>query len=709
MITRQPCSTVESLVPLFAPRSVAVIGASRTRGTVGGETFHNLLSAFRGPVFPINLHAAAVESVPAFRNLRDVPASVDLAVIAVPGTAVEAALDDCIAKGVRAVVVLSAGFGETGAPGAERERRLRDAARGAGLRLVGPNCLGVMNTDPAVGLNATFAPALPPAGPVAFSSQSGALGLAVLDYARRLGLGVSSFVSVGNKADVSTNDLLEFWERDPRTSVILLYVESFGNPRRFGEIARRVGCAKPVVALKAGRSTAGARAALSHTGALAASDVMVDALFRDAGVIRAQTLAELFDVATLLAHQPLPAGPRVAILTNAGGPGILAADACAAHGLTTGPLTPHTEEALRALLPPGASVTNPIDMIATATADHYRRAMAAVLADPGVDTLIVIFTPGFLTRTHDSATAIAEAAARATKPVLAVSFGATGAAAMLDAVPCFTFPESAVRAVAHAVAYARWRAAPPSTVPHLAGVDVAAARAVMRESLAPTVPQDRSDETRWLTPRATDALLRACAIPSVPTEVVDTLDAALAAARHLGYPVVLKGGGPTIVHKTDAHAVITGIDDDAALTAAFLALARRADIAYTLVQPMLRGGVEMLVGATLDPMFGPAVVCGAGGTLVELLGDVACRLAPLTERAAQDMLDELRGIARLRGFRGAPRLAEGALRDVVLRVSALVHACPEVLELDLNPVVVTTTGALVLDARVRVGSRHAGR
>ena len=655
---------------------------------------HNLRTSFRGRTFAINPRAVSIDTVPCFARLQDVPEPIDLAIITVPGPSVESALDDCIAKGVRAVIVISAGFSEAGEAGRAREVRLRDKARAAGIRLVGPNCLGALNTDPAVQLNATFSPTMPPAGTVAFSSQSGALGLAVLEYARQLGLGISEFISVGNKADVSTNDLVEFWSFERRTSVILLYVESFGNPRKFGDIARRVGRRTPIAILKAGRSTAGARAALSHTGALAASEVMVDALFSDAGVIRANTLEELFDVAAVFARQPLPAGPRVGIVTNAGGPGILAADACATHGLVVPVLTTPSQDTLRAFLPPGANITNPVDMIATATADDYERTIRAVLTDPDIDSLVVIFTPGLLTDATESARAIARAAAGAPKPVLAACFGAPGLSAVLDAVPSYTFPESAVRALSRAVAYARWRASPPGELPQLAGIDLVSARAIVRDAAA--------SGAAWLPPAAVSALLQACAIPRVPEAVVTSPAAAADAARRFGYPVVLKGTGPTIVHKTESHAVLTDVRDEPSLLAAYARLASRADVTAILLQPMIRDGVEMLVGATVDPTFGPAVVCGAGGTLVELLRDTSCRLAPVSDRAAAEMLDELTGIVRLRGFRGAPPLAESALRDVVLRVSTLIAACPEVEELDLNPVLVNATDAIALDARVRV-------
>ena len=690
-------SASRPLDALLRPETVAVIGASRTRGTIGAEIFHNLLaSGFQGCVYPVNPAANVVQGVRAYPSITQVPTEVDLAVIAVPAQAVEAAVDDCIAHGVGAVVIISAGFSETGEEGRQQERRLRDKLRAAGTRLVGPNCMGVLNTDPAIALNASFSPVYPPAGPIAFSSQSGALGLAILDLAKQLNLGLSSFVSVGNKADVSTNDLIEYWEHDPKTSVILMYVESFGNPRRFGQIARRVGRQKPIVAMKAGRSSSGARAASSHTGALAASDDVVDALFRDAGVIRTATVEEMFQTAALLAHQPLPAGPRVAILTNAGGPAILAADACEAHGLNLGTLAPGTIAALKAFLPAAASVGNPVDMIASATAEQYRRAIPLLLDDPGIDSLLTIFIPPILSSAHEVARAIADTTAAASKPVLATFFGAAGVPEILAPVPCYPFPEGAARALAHAVTYSRWRSQPAGDVPALAHFDADAARRIVER--APT------NHEGWLEPLAACALMEACGIHAAPTRVVMDAAGALAAARQAGYPVVLKGAGPALLHKTEAKAVITGLADDSAVLRAYHALGRRPDVAHVLVQPMVRDGVEMFVGATLDASFGHVVMCGSGGTMVELLHDTACRLAPLTDRAAREMLDETRAATLLRGFRGSRPADEAAFREVLLRTSALVQACPEILELDFNPVIVTPSGAIVVDARVRVGA-----
>ena len=456
-----------SMKHFFEARSVAVVGANRCRGKIGAEILHNLIATgFTGLLIPVNPTATEVQGLRAYPRVSDIPGPVDLAVVAVPAAHVLDVVDDCLAKGVRGICVISAGFGEAGPEGREREAQLLERIRSAGCRLIGPNCMGLLNTDPAFSLNATFAPTYPPPGTVAMSTQSGALGLAILDYAKRLNIGISSFVSVGNKIDVSGNDLIQYWSEDPRTSVILLYLESFGNPKKFSEIARRVGRTKPIVAVKAGRSAAGVRAASSHTGALAATDTVVDALFRQAGVIRTETLEELFDVAAFLSHQPVPPGRRVAILTNAGGPGILAADACEANGLELPPLSAATCDALRAFLPSAGSVTNPVDMLASAPPEHYRQALRALLADENIDSIVTIFIPPLVTDASAVAAAIADEAREAHgkpceahgKPVIAVFMRSEGAPAALAGVPCYAFPEGAARALARVTAYEIGRA-----------------------------------------------------------------------------------------------------------------------------------------------------------------------------------------------------------------------------------------------------------
>jgi acetyl coenzyme A synthetase (ADP forming)-like protein len=704
---REQIAAANALRAFLHPRAVAVIGASRQRGTVGGEVFHNLLAyEFNGPVYPVNPAAAVVQCVVAYPTIEAVPGPVDLAVIAVPAEHVVRVAEQCGRKGVRALVVLSAGFAETGAEGRARQAELLRVCRAAGMRLIGPNCIGIANTNPAVRLNATFGPLPPPRGRVGFSSQSGALGLAAMDYARTRGLGISSFVSVGNKADISGNDLLHYWEDDPETDVILLYLESFGNPRKFARIARRVGRQKPIIAVKSGRSSAGARATSSHTGALlAASDVTVDALFRQTGVIRTDTLEAMFDVATLLAHQPLPRGRRVGIVTNVGGPAILCADTCEAEGLEVPVLTEATQARLRGFLPPEASVANPVDMIASATAEHYREAIAAVAADPQIDALIVLFIPPLATRSEDVAAALLDSARAlgGRLPVLAVFMASDSAEGVLAApgltIPCFRFPEAAALALAHAARYAAWRARPPSTPPRLEGL--------RRDEAAALVARALGTGGGWLGPDAVAALLACYGIPMVEQRTVATPDEAAAAAEALGGEIALKAIVPGLVHKTEAGAVRLHLrGPDAARAAALEMAARLRAAGYTpegyLVQRMVPSGVEMLVGVVHDPHFGPIVACGAGGVLVEVLKDVSIRLTPLTREDATAMVRELRILPLLQGFRSFPPADISALEDILLRVSALAEDLPEVAELDCNPLVVLEHGAVVLDARVRV-------
>ena len=483
--------------------------------------------------------------------------------------------------------------------------------------------------------------------------------------------------------------------------MILLYLESFGNPVRFAKIARRVARSKPIVAVKSGRSRAGSRAAASHTGALAESDRVVDALFRQAGVIRTETLEELFDVATLLANQPVPRGRRVAILTNAGGPGILAADACEAHGLELPALSPKTTEALREFLPAAASVGNPVDMLASASAEHYRRAEKILLADDAIDSLAVIFIPPIATNADDVAAAIVEGAAGARKPVLSTFMSAKGAPAALAPIPSYPFPESAVIALARAAAYGEWKRRPPGRIPELAGVDSERwrARRIVEQALA--------RGGGWLGPIEAEQFLSAFGISTAAMRLVRTAAESAAAARDLGFPVALKAVGPAILHKTEVGGVRLGLADAEAVVAAARDLKTRLGDGLTefLVQAMVPGGVEVIAGVTQDPTFGPLVLYGSGGTLVELMADVAFRLQPLTDADVDSMLDEVRGTALLRGFRGQPLLDESALKDLLLRLSALVEACPEVREMDLNPVKILPRGARVVDARIRIERR----
>ncbi len=704
---RDQVAAVNALKLFFAPRSVAVVGASRRRGTIGGELFHNLLAyEFAGPVYPVNPRAAVVQSVPAYSSVEAIPGPVDLAILTVPAAEVGREAQQCARKGVRALIVISAGFAETGTEGEARQAELIKICRTSGMRLIGPNCMGVITTDPTVHLNATFAPLPPPAGCVGFSSQSGALGLAIIEYAHSLELGLSTFVSVGNKADISGNDLINYWESDPRTDVILLYLESFGNPRKFSRIARRVGRTKPIAVVKSGRSQAGARATSSHTGALlAASDVTVDALFRQAGVIRTDTLEELFNVASLLANQPPPQGRGVGIITNGGGPGILCADTCEAEGMKIPLLIEDTQAELRAFLPPQASAGNPVDMIASAPAEHYKQAIQVVARDPGVDSLIVIFVPPLVTRAEDVARAIVDGVhgMDAEKPVLTVFMSARGVPDALKAgdvrIPSYAFPETAAIALARAARYGEWRARPLGTLPRFDGLKRNEAAQIVTGTLA------RGDG--WMTPRDVHALLACYGLPVIDQQLVRTPADAGTAVQDLGEAVALKAIIPGVIHKTDLGGVrlhLRGpkeVQAAAEQMAAVLASKGHPPEAF-LVQKMAPAGVEMIAGVVHDTHFGPVVACGAGGTLVELVRDVSVRLTPLTREDTSEMLRELKTYPLLTGFRGAEKADVAALEDVILRIGLMVEDLPQVAELDCNPIIVHEHGAAIVDARVRV-------
>jgi acetyl coenzyme A synthetase (ADP forming)-like protein len=706
---REAIAAAAAMEKFFRPRGVAVIGASRQRGGISGELFRNLLDAgFQGPVYPVNPNADVVQSVAAYPSVLDCPGPVDLAFIVTPAAVVLPVARECAQKGVRALVVISAGFAEASEAGARLQGELVQVCRETGMRLIGPNCMGIVNTDPQVRLNGQFSPYKPVEGKIGFLSQSGALGIAIIDLAGRLGLGMSTFVSVGNKADISGNDLIRYWERDDNTNLILLYLESFGNPRKFSRIARRVGRIKPIVAVKGGRSTAGFRATQSHTGALvAASDVTVDALFRQAGVIRTDVLAEMFDVAALLTTQPIPAGDRVAIITNAGGAGILAADACEDLGLRVPELAPGTQDQLKGFLSPAAGVRNPVDMVASASAVDYARTIHAVAGDPQVDALIVIFIPPIALRPEEVASEILKAARDlgGRVPILSTFMASHGSPEILSdgesRIPSYPFPEAAARALARAAQYGKWLATPEGSPPHLPEV--------RHEEAVATVAHALREGERWLTPEEVERLLDCYGIPLVKTQSATTPQEAARVAAAFGGPVALKAVAPGLVHKTEAGAVrldLAGGEETKRAAGEILQQleAEGIDDVTFIVQPMIESGIEMIVGVTHDPVFGPIVVCGAGGTLVELLKDVVVRITPLTDQDASEMIHSLKTFPLLDAYRGGPRYDVAALEDVILRVGALVEDVHEIAELDLNPVIVLPEGqgVCVVDARVRV-------
>ncbi len=696
-----------SLRPIFSPESIAVIGASRDELSIGGRLMRNILGGrFTGTVYPVNPHAGSVSSVRAYPSVAEIPDEIDLAIVVVPARSVLDVARQCAAKGVKGLVVISAGFSETGSAGAALEEELLRIVRDAGMRMIGPNCMGVLNTDPAVRMDATFAPLFPPAGNVGMSSQSGALGIAILDYARQQDIGISTFVSVGNKADVSGNDLLLYWEGDPATDVILLYLESFGQPRQFARIARRIARSKPIVAVKSGRSAAGARAASSHTGALASVEIAVSALFRQAGVIRTNTLEELFEVTSLLANQPLPPGGRVAILSNAGGPAILAVDALESEGLTVVEFSDPLQQRLRTHLAVEASVRNPVDMIASAGPDQYRECLRVLLDSDEVDAVIIIFiptTPGGLALVQD---AVAEVVADGTG-------GKTLAAVYMEAdtvtrpptrhgevrVPEYPFPEQAARALARAGRYAEWRRRPEGETVDFDDVDRATATAVVARAA-----ERLGEGGGWLEPAEADALLDAYGLARARSRQVSSAEEAAVAAEEIAAPVVLKVVSPTALHKSDVGGIELDVSPQDAAAAYEQVTAAVDDATGALVQEFVSGGHEVIIGMTEDPSFGPLIAFGLGGVFVELIGDVAFRIHPVTDVDAAEMVSEVKSARLLDGYRGGEKGDIGALRAALLRVSAMVEDLPEIVEMDLNPVKVLPPGRglAVVDSRIRI-------
>ncbi|HZU73216.1 MAG TPA: GNAT family N-acetyltransferase [Acidimicrobiales bacterium] len=686
---------VVSIRHVVAPTSVAVVGAGRHAGGIGHEIFANLVRAgYRGRLYPVNASGAEVLGRPSYRSLADIGATVDLVVVAVPAPAVIGVVDDAARAGARALVLITAGFAETGPDGAARQAEVVSLAHRRGMRVVGPNCMGVLNAVPEVSMDATFAPTVPAPGHVAFMSQSGAVGIAVLDLLGSRGLGLSSFVSVGNKADVSGNDLLRYWEADEASRVVLLYLESFGNPRKFARIARQVSRRKPIVALKSGRSSGGHRAARSHTAAAASPDTAVDALFHHTGVIRVEGLADMIDVAALLDGQPLPAGRRVAIIGNSGGPGIMAADACAAAGLALPELSESTQAALAGFAAAGAALANPVDLLAAARGPDYERALSAVLADDRVDAAVVIFTATMVTGPDEVRAAVARATAASDKPVVASFLGSGDAPPPAGTVPCYPFPERAVAALARACEYSEWRAAPEGTRVRPAGIDRVEAAAIAESALG--------RGAGWLEASEAVRLLSAYGVEAIQTVVVGSADEAAAVATSMGGPVALKADGP--VHKTELGGVVLGLKGADEVRRAYDDMSGRlgSKMKGAVLQPMAPAGTETIVGLLQDPAFGPLVMFGMGGVATELIGDHTFRVAPLTDVAAADMVRSLRLSPLLTGFRGRAAADTAALEDLLVRVAELGADHPEVAEIDLNPVVVSPAGAVVLDVKVRV-------
>jgi acyl-CoA synthetase (NDP forming)/RimJ/RimL family protein N-acetyltransferase len=698
MLAREHRAEARSIQRLLSPGSVAVVGASRSRGTVGYALVRNLvLSGFTGPVYPVNREARAIAGVPAYPTVTDIPGEVDVAVVAVPGEAVEAVVRECAAKGVKGLVVVSAGFAETGdGGGRERQTRLVALARSHGMRVVGPNCLGIVNTDPAYSLNASLAMVVPPPGRVGFFSQSGALGIAILETVAERGLGLSTFVSAGNRADVSGNDLLQYWQDDPATDVVLLYLESLGNPRKFSRIARRVAAAKPVVAVKSGRSTQGVP--LGH--AVRRSGVPVaalDAMFRHSGVIRVDTLSEMFDVAQIVAYQPLPTGRRVTVLGNSDSIGLLAADAASSAGLEI--------------------VGEPRDLGPSASAADFEQALGTVLDDSAVDSLIVVFVPQVESSSgEDVAQVLAAAARRIGKPVVTTFLGSRGvpeALRVLDergvatrgSIPSYPSAEEAARALAHVTAYGEWRERPRGVVPDVTGCDRAAAQSMVHDLLTDHPTGIRLDHA------ALRRLLGLYGVTLLEMAPAATVDEAVEAGERLGWNVVLKATAPRLRHRPDLADVWRNIDTADEMRDAWQTMSQvlvdPADAGF-VVQPMAPPGVPVAVRAREDELFGPVVSFGVSGVPTDLLGDRAYRIPPLTDVDAHDMIREIKARPLLLGYRGGDVADLVAVEDILHRVSRLTDDLPEIVDLELDPVLVGPEGLAVVNAAARVappGSR----
>ncbi|MBI3862887.1 MAG: acetate--CoA ligase family protein [Planctomycetia bacterium] len=701
------------LQPILRPRSVAVIGAGRDPQSMSGRLFRNLLSSFRGPVYPVNPKAPEVAGIRTFASIENIPEPVDLVFIAVPAASVLAVVEQCIQKRVKGLVVISAGFSETGAAGKHLESKLRELVHVAGIPMIGPNCFGVFNTDPAVRLLGTFGTAAPPRGHLGIGSQSGALGVVIPDYLQHWNLGASTFVSIGNKADIGETELLEYWRDDPSTRAILLYLESFRAPQEFRRIASEVSRHKPIVAIKAGRTSAGARAAGSHTAALVGPDRAAEALFLQSGVLRVDTLEELFDVASLLAVQSLPRGNRVAILTNAGGPAILCADVLAARGLMLPELTLGTQTELRRGLRPEASVGNPVDLIGSIEPVEFQRCLGVLMDSDEVDSVIVIFVPRDPAAAADVAKAVRETASvhRKSKTVLAVFMQTTEVPAELaddkTRIPGFQFPEAAAGALARVVNYVHQRRAhKKESIPTFPDINLDACRAIVSDALDST-----GTDSRWLELPDVLRLLEAVGLKAPRSKIVSSADAAVAVADEWDAPVVLKIVSSTVLHKTDVGGVVVNVRGADLVRAAFQqVMVSSPGATGVLVQEYIAGGCETLIGASREEPFGHLLAFGCGGIDVEILDDIACRLHPLTDVDAHQMIHGVRTARRLTGFRGQTAADINGLQNVLLRVSSLLTIAPEICELDFNPVKVLAGcgGAFVLDARVRVSHTLSG-
>ena len=709
---REKIASIASIRKFMFPRSIAVIGASNKPG-IGNALVKDLIkNEYNGVIYPVNPKDTVVSSIKAYPSVLDIPGEVDLAIVAVAAERMQPIIEECGRKGVKSLVIITAGFSERGGEGIEREKKLLKTAGAYGMRIIGPNCLGIQNTNPTVNMNASFAPIYPLHGKTAFGSQSGALGGAIISYAIQINLGLSNFVSIGNGADVTGNELLQYWAEDPDTNLILLYLESFGNPRKFARIARETTLKKPVVIVKSGRSAVGARAAASHTGALASDDTATTALIKQTGMLRCNTLEELFDTALLLSNQPVPKGNRVAILTNGGGAGIMAADALSARGFQLPILSDKARSALKSFLPPKSSYMNPIDTTAAVSPDQYRQALNVILQED-IDALIIIYIPPmeFLIELMRGVISEVAPSFRAKGiPVLANFLGLESRLIVgskeAGYVPSYVFPESTAHALAKSYEYSERLKRPVGTVPTFTDTDKTKAETVIQTALSRT-----GQHPVWLDTGEIVDLFSAYGIKFAQSGVATTPQQSVKMADNIGYPVALKLFSSTISHKTDVGGVVLNLNSAAEVKKAYgqieqnlKKISRRAEMQGVTVQKMLSGGVELIVGVTEDKFFGPLIMFGLGGIYTELFKDVDFRIHPLTDYDARDMLASFKAHKILDGWRGAPPSDTQAIEDLLLRVSAMIEDIPEIQELDLNPLIAMPTGqgCVVADARISI-------
>jgi acetate---CoA ligase (ADP-forming) len=707
---------MHSVDAIFKPRSIAVIGATPRPGSIGRQILKNLFEfEFNGKIFPVNPRYEYIHSTKAYASVEDIPDPVDMAVIVVPAPGVLEAVEQCGRKGVKGLVIITAGFKETGPEGAKREDAVMAVAHRYGMRVIGPNCMGVLDATPDVRMNATFSPGFPTPGAISFMSQSGALGVAILLAVEKLRLGFAYFASVGNKADVSGNDLLEYWENDPHTSIIAMYLESFGHPRQFTELAQRITKRKPLVIVKSGTSAAGARAASSHTGSLAGQEAAIDALLHQVGVMRVSSIEEMIHLLQGLTGASIPAGNRLCIVTNAGGPAIMAVDAADGHGLQTATLTEETKRRMREVLPAEASVENPVDMIASAGPDQYEKVLSLALADENVDLVIAIFVPPLIVEPLEVMRRITRVTRAGGKPVLSVlmaeeSYYERIPREIPDPVPFFRYPEDAVKVAEHMNRYRLWRERPAGTI-RTFDADAQRANAI--------VTAKRNAGGGYLSPTDTKALLDAYGFPTVGQVLVARDGDVVAASKTLSFPVVLKVASDAIVHKSDVGGVIVGIENAGALEKARETMQASLEQAGVLdqatgfmvqemVAPAGNGGPrqEVILGMAQDSKFGPLLMFGMGGRYVEILRDVIFRVLPMTDIDAREMVRGIRAFPLLEGVRGEARVDIELIEELILRLAQLVNDIEGIAELDMNPVIVTgdRKTSRVVDARVRVSA-----